>query len=197
MSITAAPSDDHTQDQNTNELSSGNYSEPDPKTGVDPDQSTSSKKNIKKRGRPRIKPDELATKRIEVRVHPSVFAQFSAQCAAKNLSVPAAVRQMVTTGQIHAPVVKPGPNWNAIEKHVLRNLTAYGNNFNQLMAALNLGLLKQNVDPAILCHLGDDLRLAMQVLEQLKAAIRTTSAAPTVSESKTKKIRWPWFGRGA
>jgi hypothetical protein len=139
----------------------------------------------------------LATERVEVRVHRTDLENFKSQCAANNLSVPAAIRQMLKTGRIQAPAIKPGPNWNGIDKLILRNLAAYGNNLNQIVALLHLDNLKQRVDPVVHSQLSVEVLHAVEVLEQLKATIRAQTEETPPSDPKPQKKRWNWFGRAA
>jgi hypothetical protein len=159
----------------------------------------------RKRGRPRIKQEELASVRVEARVHPTDLSAFKERCEANNLSVADAIREFIAKGSFTVTAPPPAVDWSGVGIHLLRNLQAYGVNLNQVTKALHSSVLRGSVSPSVLAHLRQAVDLAKQAVDRLlpsvEQAVKNPPApAPTQGSTIQKPHPWwkpPFFTRGA
>jgi hypothetical protein len=159
----------------------------------------------RRRGRPRIKQEELASVRVEARVHPTDLSGFKERCAANNMSAAEAIREFIRKGTFTVTAPPPSIDWSGVGVHLLRNLQAYGVNLNQITKALNSSVLKGSVSQTVLAHLRQAVDLAKQAVDRLLPAVEQAvknppAPAPVANNTIQKPHPWwrpPFFGRGA
>ena len=148
----------------------------------------------RKRGRPRIKKNEVASISIDVRVHPGVYLPFAEQCRSSGVSVANAVRQLIEKGTIQPPATQAGHDWSRFESHLLRQLSGAGNNLNQIVKLIHGNVFAGANLPEVVLRLSRDVGDCLNVLGQILAQIETL-AKPKERFVPTKSLWRGFFGR--
>jgi len=160
----------------------------------------------RKRGRRRIKADELASIRIETRVHPSEFLGFKKRCDQGGVTVSVAIREFVRTGTFIVAAPPPAVDWSGATEGVQRDLRACGINLNQIARVLNSASPSGNVSAMALAWVRQGVDSALTVLQSLMPVVSVTSRPPPsvvaqpnpVSVPKSRKwLDWVIFKKGA